>query len=64
MLHLLTSCTMKKELAFIELFVTITFSQFQKKEIRDKVELEYCNDSYLKENKESNENQLKENKVD
>ena len=57
MLHLCTDCTMKKELAFIQLCVVICFKQFYKKELKTKLELPYCDDSILK------ENELKGNKV-
>lgn len=38
---------MKKELAFIELCVVVSFIfLYRKKEIKNKVELPYCNDSF------------------
>lgn len=49
-LHLFTDCTMKKELAFIQLCVVVCFRYLFAGELKTKLELPYCDDSYLKEN--------------
>ena len=58
-LHLCTDCSMKKDIAFIQLCVVFAFKHLFKRELKSKLELPYCDDSILKEKA----NELKEEKV-
>lgn len=55
-LHLVRDCSMDKELAFLQLVILSFFKILFRKELKTKLELPYCDDSYLKkETKDENE---------
>ena len=48
LIHLLTDCTMKKDLALLQVVCTIMFKRLYQRELKSKLELPYCDDSFLK----------------
>ena len=59
LIHLLTDCTMKKDLAILQLVCVLMFKQLFKRELVTKLELPYCDDSFLKTSDHSYESYLK-----